>query len=95
VTIRKNFSLQRFRLVAIVLAIPFVYIVVLVGIFYVVRPGDASRNLAVTSHYVRLADQKKRVNDLLWSDCCIGATCFCDRIVSKFSFGFNSVSIFK
>jgi len=60
-----------------------------------VRLGNASRNLAATSHYVRLADQRKRFNDLSWSDCSIGATCFCDRIVAKYSFGFNGVSFFK
>jgi len=63
--------------------------------FYVVRFGNALRNLAVTSHYVRLAHQEKRVNILFWSDCSIGATCMCYAIVAKYSFCFNGVSVSK
>ena len=80
---------------ALVLGTPFLDIVYFFGIFYFVRPGNASRILAVTSQYVRLADHEKRGIDLIWSDCSIGATCICVRIVAKYSFGFNGVSTLK
>jgi len=80
--------------VALVLGTPFLDIVFF-GIFYFVRPGNASRILAVTSQYVRLADHEKRCIVLMWSDCSIGATCIYVRIVVKYSFGFNGVSTLK
>jgi len=64
-------------------------------IFYIVCPANALRTLSATSLHVRVADLENRDNDLFWSDCSIGAACFCDRIVSKYCFGFNGVSNFQ
>jgi len=63
--------------------------------FHIVRPANALRTLSATSLHVPVADHGKRGIDLFWSDCSFGAACICDRIVSKYCFGFNGVSNFQ